>query len=55
MKKSLLDEILMVMLAQLEGDLRGYMGVLDMANKIKRRKHLELRYSLRPHGSEHLL
>jgi exonuclease III len=31
-------EILMVMLAQLDGGLRGYMGVLDMTNKIKREK-----------------
>jgi hypothetical protein len=37
-KNSSLDEILMVMLAQLEGDLRGYMGVLDMTNRIKREK-----------------
>jgi exonuclease III len=37
-KNSSLEVILMVMLAQLEGDLRGYVGVLDMANKIKREK-----------------
>jgi hypothetical protein len=34
----ILEEILMVMLAQLEEGLRGYMGVLDMANRIKREK-----------------
>ena len=33
-----LEEILMVMLAQLEGGLRGYVEVLDMANRIKREK-----------------
>jgi hypothetical protein len=38
MKNSSLKEILMVILAQLEGGLRGYMGVLDMANRIKREK-----------------
>jgi hypothetical protein len=38
MKNSLLDEILMVMLAQLEGGLRGYMRVLDMVKRIKREK-----------------
>jgi exonuclease III len=37
-KNSSLEVILMVMLAQLEGDLRWYVGVLDMANKIKREK-----------------
>jgi hypothetical protein len=37
-KNSSLEEILMVMLAQLEGGLRWYMGVLDMANRIKREK-----------------
>jgi hypothetical protein len=37
-KNSSLEEILMVMLAQLERGLRGYMGVLDMANIIKREK-----------------
>jgi hypothetical protein len=31
-KNSSLEEILMVMLAQLEGSLRGYMRVLDMVN-----------------------
>jgi hypothetical protein len=35
-KNSSLEVILMVMLAQLEGGLRGYMEVLDMANRIKR-------------------
>jgi hypothetical protein len=35
---SSLEVILMVMLAQLEGGLRRYMGVLDMANRIKREK-----------------
>jgi hypothetical protein len=37
-KNSSLEEILMVMLAQLEGGLRGYMGVFDMANRIKKEK-----------------
>jgi hypothetical protein len=37
-KNSSLKEIVMVMLAQLEGVLRGYMEVLDMANRIKREK-----------------
>jgi hypothetical protein len=37
-KNSLLDEILTVMLAQLEGGLKGYMGVLDIVNKTKREK-----------------
>jgi hypothetical protein len=37
-QNSSLEEILMVMLAQLEGCLRGYIGVFDMANKIKREK-----------------
>jgi hypothetical protein len=37
-ENSSLEEILMVMLAQLERSLRGYMRVLDMANKIKREK-----------------
>jgi hypothetical protein len=37
-ENSSLEEILMVMLAQLERSLRGYMKVLDMANKIKREK-----------------
>jgi hypothetical protein len=37
-KNSSLEEILMVMLAQLEGDLRWYIGVLDMTNRIKREK-----------------
>jgi hypothetical protein len=46
-KNSSFEEILIVMLAQLEGDSKGYMGVLDMTNKIKREK--------KPHGSEHLL
>jgi hypothetical protein len=38
MKNSLLDEILTVMLAQLEGGLREYMRVLDMVKRIKREK-----------------
>jgi hypothetical protein len=38
MKKISLDEILMIILAQLEGGLRGYIRVLDMANRYKREK-----------------
>jgi hypothetical protein len=41
-KNSSLEVILMVMLAQLEGGLREYMGVLDMANRIKREKTVTL-------------
>jgi hypothetical protein len=37
-KNSSFEDILMVMLAQLEGCLRGYMGVLNMAKRIKREK-----------------
>jgi hypothetical protein len=37
-KNSSLEVILIVMLEHLEGGLRGYMGVLDMANRIKREK-----------------
>jgi hypothetical protein len=37
-KNPSLDKILMVMLAQLEGGLKGYMRVLDIANRIKREK-----------------
>jgi exonuclease III len=33
-----LDVILIVMLSQVEEGLRGYMGVLDMTNRIKREK-----------------
>jgi hypothetical protein len=40
MKNSSLEEILTVMLAQLEGGLRGYMSVLDMTNGTKRKKIL---------------
>jgi hypothetical protein len=36
----------MVMLAQLEGVLRGYIEVLDMANRIKREKMLVFVISL---------
>jgi hypothetical protein len=36
MKNSSLEKILMVMLVQLEGGLRWYMRVLDMANRTKR-------------------
>jgi hypothetical protein len=43
----------MVMLVQLDEDLRGYMKVLNMT--IKTKKNLKLHYSLRSHGSEHLL
>jgi hypothetical protein len=37
-KNSSLDEILTDMLAQLEGGLRGYMGILDMVSRTKREK-----------------
>jgi hypothetical protein len=39
-KNSSLEEILMVILAQIEGGLRRYMRVLDMANRIKRKKDI---------------
>jgi hypothetical protein len=37
-KNSSLEKILMIMLAQLDESLRGYMKVLDTTNKIKREK-----------------
>jgi hypothetical protein len=37
-EKLLLEEILTIMLTQLEGDLRGYMEILDMTNRTKREK-----------------
>jgi hypothetical protein len=37
-KNFLLEEILTVILAQLEGDLKGYMRVLNMTNRTKREK-----------------
>jgi hypothetical protein len=39
-KNSSLEEILTVMLAQLEGGLRGYIGILDITNKTKREKKI---------------
>jgi hypothetical protein len=54
-KNSSLNEILMVVLAQLEGGLRGYMGVWIWRTESRGSRHLEIHYSLRPHGSEHLL
>jgi replication-associated recombination protein RarA len=37
-EKLLLEDILTIMLTQLEGDLRGYMEILDMTNRTKREK-----------------
>jgi hypothetical protein len=37
------------------GGLRGYMGFLIWRTVSRGRRNLELRYILRPHGSEHFL